>query len=241
METLEKKTVAEYVADNIKTAHVFKKFGIDFCCGGKITLQKACEKFGADYNAVISELEQIENSGKPVYNYNSWEPDFLADHIVHIHHRYVDDNIPILLSYAEKVNRVHGHHNTELQQIEKLVQEVCDELATHMKKEEIILFPYIKKLVATKRDNLPFNPPPFGTVDNPVRMMEGEHETAGTILKEIARLSNGYTPPEYACNTYRAFYEKIDEFEQDLHLHIHLENNILFPKAKLLEKSLTDK
>lgn len=238
METLQEKTVADYVAQNIKTAHVFKKHGIDFCCGGKISLATASKKYGVDYTTLLNDLHQVENTETHTYNYNQWALDFLADHIVHVHHAYIEENIPIILAYAQKVNRVHGAQRPELEIIEKLLQQVCGELAAHLKKEEIILFPFIKKMITAQQENLPWTPPSFKSVENPVQMMEEEHDSAGEIFKEIAALSNQYTPPENACNTYRAFYQKLQEFEDDLHLHVHLENNILFPKAKQLEKDL---
>ena len=239
MNTLDNKTVAEVVAENIKTAHVFKKHGIDFCCGGGITIDKACEKKDIDFSQLKDELLAVDEAPK-AYNYNTWKLDFLIDHIINIHHSYVEESIPLILQYSNRVAEVHGHHYSEVITINKLFTEVANELASHMKKEEIILFPYIKKLLATKNSDEQLSTPPFGTVNNPIAMMEAEHESAGDIFKEIARLTNNYTPPESACNTFRALYAKLDEFEQDLHQHIHLENNILHPKAKQLEQDILD-
>ncbi|WP_412984641.1 iron-sulfur cluster repair di-iron protein [Pontimicrobium sp. IMCC45349] len=233
----EENTVAEVVADNIKTAHIFKKYGIDFCCGGGITIDKACEKNAVNYEALMSDLEKVDEAPK-AYNYNSWKLDFLIDHILNVHHTYVEESIPLIIQYANRVAKVHGHHYSEVIEINKLFTEVANELASHLKKEELILFPYIKKMIALKKEGGKVARPPFETVNNPVRMMEEEHETAGDIFKEIARLTNNYTPPEGACNTFRALYAKLDEFEQDLHQHIHLENNILHVKAKQLEQEL---
>lgn len=234
MNTIEHKTVAEVVAENIKTAHIFKKHGIDFCCGGGITIEKACEKKNLDYKQLKEALLNIDEVPK-AYDYNSWKLDFLIDHIVNVHHTYVEESIPLILQYSNRVAQVHGHHYTEVVQINKLFTEVANELVAHMKKEEIILFPYIKKLIAIKNENKKLSTPPFGTVKNPIAMMESEHESAGDIFKDIARLTSNYTPPENACNTFRALYAKLEEFEQDLHQHIHLENNIVHPKAKQLE------
>ncbi len=235
MEITANNTVAEIVTDNIKTAHIFKKFGIDFCCGGGITVQKACEKKKIDFDNLKKALEAATIDTSNFYNYKAWELDFLIDHIENIHHRYVEENIPLLLQYSNKVAKVHGHHYTEVVQINSLFTAVANELTLHMKKEELILFPYIKKLVA----NTDFEKPQFGSVNNPIQMMEDEHEHAGDIFKTIATLSNNYTPPEGACNTFKALYAKLEEFEQDLHQHIHLENNILFPKAILLEQKMS--
>jgi regulator of cell morphogenesis and NO signaling len=237
MNTIENKTVAEVVAENIKTAHVFKKYGIDFCCGGGITIDKACEKKKLDYSKLKEELLKVDEAPK-AYNYNSWKLDFLIDHILNIHHTYVEESIPLILQYSNRVAEVHGHHYTEVIEIKKLFNEVANELTSHMKKEELVLFPYIKTLLYNKSVGKPLILPPFATVNNPIAMMESEHESVGDIFKEIARLSNNYTPPEDACNTFRALYAKLDEFEQDLHQHIHLENNILHPKAKRLEQEV---
>jgi regulator of cell morphogenesis and NO signaling len=236
MNTIENKTIAEVVAENIKTAHIFKKYGIDFCCGGGITIEKACEKKQLDYATLKNELLQVDKAPK-AYDYNSWNLDFLIDHIVNIHHTYVEESIPLILQYSNRVAKVHGHHYTEVVQVNKLFIDVANELTEHLKKEEQILFPYIKKLLKLKAEKTTLEAPVFGSADNPIQMMEDEHESAGDIFKTIAKLTNNYTPPEGACNTFRALYAKLEEFEQDLHQHIHLENNILHAKAIQLEKS----
>ena len=238
MNILETRTVAELVTENIKTAHVFKKYGIDFCCGGGITVKKACEKANVSLTDLENDLHHVETAVTGGHNYNSWPIDFLTDHIINIHHAYVAESIPLLLQYGEKVERVHAHHYNELHEIQELLKEVAGELSAHMKKEELILFPFVKKLVKAKNEGSELPETHFGTVDSPIRMMEAEHEEAGEHLRRIAKLSNNYTPPAGACNTYRAFYAKLDEFEQDLHQHIHLENNILFPKTLQMEKEL---
>lgn len=241
MNTLETKTVGELVTENIKTAHIFKKYGIDFCCGGGISIQKAADKANINYDDLEKELLSVDNTTNRAANYNSWELDFLTDHIINVHHRYVEETIPLLQQYAARVNKVHGHHYTELEEIQQLFSLVATELGGHLKKEELILFPFIKRLVKAQRDGEAAPQAQFGTVNNPIKMMESEHEEAGEILRKIAVLSNNYTPPAGACNTYRAFYAKLEEFEQDLHQHVHLENNILFPKSLQLEAALKNK
>lgn len=231
-------TVAEIVSQNIKTADVFKKNGIDFCCGGGISLEKVCSKLDINFTTLKQELEQVNNSSQKVVDYNNWELSFLIDHIINIHHVYVSDAIKIIYQYANKVAKVHGHHYKEVVEINDLFLEVANELTFHMQKEEKVLFPYIKKLVAAENENSSLEIPHFGSVKNPISMMEEEHENAGDIFKKIAKLSNNYTPPEEACNTFKALYAKLQEFEEDLHQHIHLENNILHPKAKLLENKV---
>ncbi|MCB0409339.1 MAG: iron-sulfur cluster repair di-iron protein [Flavobacteriales bacterium] len=234
MENIKNKTVADIVTENINTAHIFKKYGIDFCCGGGVSIEKACEKKNVDYDTLFSELQSVD-APKESYNYDKWALDFLVDHIINIHHTYVKEAIPLIYQYVDRVAKVHGHHYKQVVEIQKLFYQVADELELHMRKEEQVLFPYIKELVDTIKSGEPVSPSPFGTIDNPIRMMMMEHDVAGDIMKKINELAENYNPPAEACNTFRALYAKLDEFEQDLHHHIHLENNILFPKAAELE------
>jgi regulator of cell morphogenesis and NO signaling len=199
-------------------------------------LKKPAQRKNVDLGVLLEELRHIDEKVLPSQNYNSWEPDFLADYIVHTHHSYVKESLELIEAYASKVARVHGEGHPPVVRIYALFQEIARELTAHMQKEEQVLFPYIKKLVAARREDWQIESPAFGTVRNPVSMMEQEHEIVGDLLKEIAVLSHQYTPPDWACNTFKALYAKLDEFEQDLHLHVHLENNILFPKALLLER-----
>jgi len=230
------KTVGELVADDYRKAEVFKKFGIDFCCGGGKTVREVCEKKGVDYAQLQRELLEAEKrESSDNTNFNEWRLDALADYIVEKHHAYVKENIPLLLEFSKKVARVHGHANPEVVQIADLFQQAADELLHHMMKEEHMLFPYVRELTNRQGNGGSGLPPSFGTVQNPIRMMEMEHEQVGDLLKQIGVLSNNYTPPAHACNTYRVEYFKLKEFEDDLHRHIHLENNILFPKAIELE------
>ena len=235
MKNLDLKTVAEAVTENIQTAHIFKKHGIDFCCGGVVSILKACEKNNVDFSMLVNELNNVENNVSYLNDFNSWELDFLIDFIVNTHHKYVEDNIPLLKEYCTKVAKVHGHHYAELLEIEKLIYTVSDELTVHMKKEELILFPFVRKLVYAHRDEASVTVPKFGTVDNPIQMMEEDHDDAGAIFKRINELTNGYKTPEGSCNTFKALYAKLEEFEDNLHQHVHIENNILFPKARKLD------
>ena len=232
------KTVAAVVTENIKASHIFKKYNIDFCCGGGISIEKVCEKNGLDPEILMAELNNLVVITEDSNDYNNWDLSFLADYIVNVHHKYVSEGIPILLAYAAKVAKVHGHHYTEVVEIDRLFNVAAKELLAHMMKEELILFPYIKHLVISEKEESSPNIPHFGAISNPIQMMEDEHEAVGDIFKKIASLSNNYTPPEEACNTFRALYDKLNEFEQDLHKHIHLENNILHPKALALSSKL---
>ncbi|MFY0652515.1 MAG: iron-sulfur cluster repair di-iron protein [Cyclobacteriaceae bacterium] len=237
MTVTEEKTVGEVVADNFKAADVFKKHSIDFCCGGNKALSAACEENGTKLDDLLSDLEKYEEDGREGQNFNQWKLDFLIDYILNEHHTYVIENLPYILEYAQKVAEVHGENHPETIRINQLVQAVAQDLQVHMKKEEQILFPYVRTLLAAQAQNTPLSKISFGTVGNPIRMMEMEHENAGDIFKEIAEISGNYTLPQDSCSTYQVLYKKLKEFQEDLHQHIHLENNILFPKAKELEQS----
>ena len=238
MEDIRNSKIGELVADDYRKAGVFKKFGLDFCCGGGKSIAEACEKKGINEEELIDAIKLLDDKeDASEQNFNEWKLDLLADYIINVHHSYVRQNLPLILQFSYKAARVHGHAHDELVKINEKFQLVADELTMHMQKEEMVLFPYIKEL-AKSSVNEPASPPPFGTVANPIRMMEAEHENAGNLLKEISELSNDYTPPEYACNTWRVLFAHLEDFENDLHRHIHLENNILFPKAIQLETAL---
>lgn len=229
-------TIGEIVAHDWRKAEILKKHGIDFCCGGKRTVREACAKQAIDFTLVNRELTQAENDFKDQgHNFNLWELDFLIDFIINNHHAYVSKSIPFLYDLGNKVSAVHGSQHPELVQINQLLQMLLQELSLHMRKEEVILFPYIKSLVHVRRNNTAFEAAPFGSIGNPINQMEEEHTAAGDALAEIKRLSDHYAVPTDACNSYRILYAKLAEFEQDLQQHIHLENNILFPKALLME------
>lgn len=232
--------IADVVADNYKTATIFKQYGIDFCCNGNRTIEEAATKKKMDVNTIINELLQTDTQNTSNNNYQNWSLDFLCDYIYQTHHKYVENKIPELLGYLTKIVKVHGDSHPELAEILQLFKESAGELTTHMKKEELILFPFIKKLAQAKTTNTTVTPPPFGTVENPINMMHEEHDTEGERFRTIAKLSNNYTPPADACNTYKVTFAMLQEFEEDLHKHIHLENNILFKKAIKLEKQLNN-
>ncbi|MBL7796808.1 MAG: iron-sulfur cluster repair di-iron protein [Saprospiraceae bacterium] len=230
-------TIGEMVVADYRKAEVFRKYGIDYCCGGKKPLEEACRKKGLDPNLVQQELDAVEKRPAAAHqDFNTWELDALADHIVEKHHRYVAASLPILYELTAKVARVHGERHPELVEIARLFNAVAQELQMHMHKEEHVLFPYIAKMAAAQRIGAPLMPPFFGSVENPIRMMMDEHESAGEDMEDIRRLSDDYTPPMDACTSYRVLFAKLHEFEQDLHQHVHLENNILFPKSIAMEK-----
>ncbi|UEG48853.1 iron-sulfur cluster repair di-iron protein [Ferruginibacter lapsinanis] len=234
-------TLGEIAAKDLRKAQVFKKYGLDFCCGGKKTVKEACAEKGLDVTKVEQELQQADRlpSSRPI-PYGDWNLDFLADYIVNTHHSYVRKTLPDIKTYANKVMKVHGSHHPELIRINQLVEEIYAELTAHLVKEEKVLFPYIKELVFSVNSIQPLHAAHFGTVQNPINLMEMEHELVGKHLDEIRKISNNYLLPEDACASYSLLYRMLDEFEEDLHLHIHLENNILFPKALKIEKQLND-
>ena len=227
METtlLSQTKVAELVTQDYRRAAVFKGFGIDFCCGGGITLQAACEKQGVAIEDVATALEESDGRGSnPHVRVESWTPAFLADYIVNEHHTYVRRSIPVLRAFTQKVARVHGGGEPSLIQIAMLFEKVAEEMESHMHDEETVVFPRIK---AEEEGGQNFDEP----LADLINRMESEHDLAGSLMKEIRRLSNDYQPPADACNTYRATFVELEGFEDDLHRHVHLENNILFPRA----------
>ncbi|MBR9915572.1 MAG: iron-sulfur cluster repair di-iron protein [Algicola sp.] len=231
--------VGEVVAKDYRTASLFNKHGIDFCCDGNQTIYEACQSRSINADLVLRELNRvlIDNS-KNAVNFNSWPLDLLADYIEKKHHLFVKDAILEILPYLDKVCKVHGKQHPELVSIKSEFNSVAEELVSHMNKEESMLFPLIRNMVKAQKDNLNLEQAHFGTIQNPIQVMMAEHNTEGERFRRIVHLSNKYTVPQDACNTYKVSFELLKDFEKDLHLHIHLENNILFPKAILLEEEL---
>ena len=231
------KNIGQFVTEDYRAAAIFIKHNIDFCCKGHKTLEEVCEKRGLKQDEILYELETVLNSNSSQsIDYKSWPLDLLIDYIEKKHHRYVEEKTPVLKQFLDKLCKVHGQRHPELFEVNELFIASAVELAAHMKKEELILFPFIKELVKAKLDSHKVSQPSFGTVENPIAMMMNEHDNEGERFRQIAKLTNNYQPPADACNTYRVTYAMLEEFEKDLHLHIHLENNILFPKTINLEK-----
>lgn len=231
--------LGQIVARNFRKAEVFKNHGIDFCCGGKKTLKQACIEKGLDLTKIQRELQTAgKDPGSRQLPYEDWSLDFLADYIVNTHHRYVKQALPSLRQHSTKVAHVHGTQHPELHRIAQLVEEINGELSSHLVKEEKILFPYIKELVAAIKNSSRPQARYFDSVQGPINMMEMEHDLAGKKLQEIKAITNNYALPAGACATYQLLYKLLDEFENDLYTHVHLENNILFPKALELEEKL---
>lgn len=235
----ENQIIGELVAKDYRTASVFKKYSIDFCCQGNRTIQEACVKKNIDSKKVLEDLDSMmQANSESTTDYQSWPLDLLADYIEKKHHRYVQEKTLEIQPYLDKICNVHGERHPELFEIKEEFNASAVELAAHMKKEELILFPFIRKMTKAKLENTKVDAAHFGTVKNPIQMMMDEHTVEGNRFRKIEELSNNYTPPQDACNTYRVSFALLKEFEQDLHLHIHLENNILFPKAIEIEKEL---
>jgi regulator of cell morphogenesis and NO signaling len=240
MNITENNIIGQLVAEDYHTASVFKSYGIDFCCKGNRSIGEVCSSKNIDANQLIKDLDQavqpVTNGG---IDYKNWPIDLLADYIEKKHHRYVREKCQEIQPFLQKVKKVHGERHPELVEIESLFAGAVVELTHHMEKEEKVLFPYVRNMLQAKSEHSDINRPFFGTVKNPVEMMKDEHETEGERFLKISELSNGYTPPIDACTTYRVTFAMLHEFETDLHLHIHLENNILFPKAIAMENEVS--
>jgi len=237
MHITKKSNVGSIVASDYRLAEVFRKHNIDFCCNGNRTIEDACLQGGIQSPEVIREL--IAKGVAPdnsAIEYNKWPIDLLADYIEKKHHRYVTEKIPVIKSYLDQISKAHGDRHPELFKISELFDITAGELSKHMKKEELILFPYIHHLAEAKDSGYKLNRPSFGSVESPIRMMNHEHDAEGERFRRIAQLCDNYTVPADGCNTYKVVFALLKEFEADLHLHIHLESNILFPKAIEMEK-----
>ena len=228
---IKEKTIGQIVTDDIRTANIFKKHGLDFCCGGGKTIQSACVENEVNLTELLHDIDAVLLQSDSVEDYQSMKLDVLIDHIYNNHHKYIYEHGPVTAEFINKVAYVHGERHPETIEIAKLYNELLAELQQHMMKEEQILFPAIKRMLNESGSISSF-------VNSPISMMQMEHENAGNILKKMNALSGGYELPEDACNTYRAAYANLKEMENDIHLHIHLENNILFPKAIALEEQL---
>lgn len=239
MITTPETTIRDIVADDFRAAAVFQQFGIDFCCQGNRTVGDACRTGAASAEDVLRSVREATTgypAGAP--RFNAWDLGTLVAFVVANHHVYVRQAMPPLLTHTEKLARVRGARHPELLEVARLFAGVAVEMTSHMEKEEHILFPYIIELAAARRDNGAAPCAPFGTVRNPIRMMEAEHESAGTAMARIRELTSGYRVPANGCATYEVCLRALDAFEADLHQHVHLENNILFPKAARLEAEL---
>ena len=230
-------TVGDIVAADFRTAAVFNEFGIDFCCGGGHTLAEACRKRNADPDAVMAALTRSCSVPGIAPRFDAWSPETLIGYIVGTHHAYVRRALPVLVAHTRRLAAAHGSRHPELHEVARLTQHVANEMSSHMAKEEQMLFPYIAETAGAADAGRAMPDAPFGSIDNPIAMMEEEHEAAGATMAAIRALTGGYVPPADGCATYRVTLQELEAFEHDLHTHVHLENNILFPKARQLARA----
>lgn len=246
IEALCGRTVGEVVAEDYRRAEVFKRYGIDFCCGGDRPVKEAAAEKGVSCDELMRSLAEAElrpltsGGGYEQPDVRAWPPDFLASYIVNVHHRYVSDRVPLLRELTRTVARVHGHSHPEVMRVADLFEELATELAEHTEKEEQMLFPYIEALCAASKSDgrLPENAP---EESGWIEALEDDHDHAGALLKAIRTLTHDFEVPAHACNTYRMTYAELEAFEADLHRHVHLENNVLFPAAEKLRQDLQDR
>lgn len=230
------KTVGAIAAELPATTREFEKLGIDYCCGGNRTLREACAEANIPIEQALARLEK--STSVPLDPGKDWQKQLLADLIAHItstHHVFVREECPRIGALATKVVGVHGKNHPELLQVQEIFTALAAELSVHLMKEEQILFPYVSRMEESALAGEAAPPSMFGTVANPVRMMMQEHDGAGDALRSLRAITSDYKVPEDACISYRTLYQAIQGFEADLHQHIHLENNILFPRAIAME------
>lgn len=226
MENYKDLNVGEIVTRDFRAAEIFKNVGIDFCCGGNQSLEEACKEKKIDSSLLETELEKLQHTTvNAMHNFNEWNLDFLCDYIVNTHHKTVLRLLPQLTFYTQKIADVHGENHPELLEIATLFHQINDELLQHLKKEEEVLFPAIKEVLETNATASK------ATVISEITRMKGEHEFAGGAMDKINVLSDNYSVPADGCTTYQITYKLLEQFEDDLHIHVHLENNILYPKA----------
>jgi regulator of cell morphogenesis and NO signaling len=232
--------LSEIVKRDYRAASVLERFGLDFCCNGKKSLASSCEESGIDLKNVIDALLAIPAHYEDQDDrFDQWHADTLCDYIQNEHHRYVRKAVPTIAAHLKKVALAHGEKYQNLHKIADLFQKISADLLIHMDNEEKILFPHIRRMVMSLQNLQPLPVPIYQSVRNPISVMEVEHEIAGDGVRQIRKLTNGYTCPPEACMTFQTLYKELAEFESNLHRHVHLENNVLFPKAAELETKLS--
>ena len=230
--TIGNTTIGEIVAADFRTAKVFETKGIDFCCGGKVALATICTEKGFDLATIIRELEDVQNTpADRSQNYSSWTLSFLVDYIVNTHHAYLKENDAQIAAYARKIAGVHGARHPEVIQIAAIFDKITTDMTAHLKEEEEIFFPALKRAVAAKISGTTPDAKDREIIRASLLRLHREHEEIGDAVHLIRHLSKEYAIPGDVCNTFMVTYQKLKEFEDDLHKHVHLENNILFPKA----------
>lgn len=225
-------TVGEIVSQNIDYASVFQNNDIDFCCGGDILLPQAVSKAGKDMSQIVKELNNVATSQvAKALNFDSWSLDLLIDYIYKFHHNYIRTNGPAIYDLLTKVVNAHGETDPHLKEVQALFASSLVDLNSHLEKEEQILFPYILEILAAHNEKRAIEQFHCGSVENPIRVMIQEHDDEGARFRQISKLTDTYRAPSHACNSYKLVLRELEEFEENLHIHIHVENNILFPKS----------
>ena len=227
-------TLGRLVTERPSAARVLERHGLDYCCGGARTLSEAAAEQGVDLAGLAEELGRLEPEPEP--DWARMSPSELARHVVEVHHRYLRSELPRLSSLAEKVAGVHGALHPELHELRRAFERLRADLLPHLVKEERMLFPAIEELEGAD-DHVPWFP--FGSPSGPISVLLAEHDTAGELLERMRELSDDYRVPEGGCASYRALFHGREELERDLHLHVHKENNVLFPAVARLERRLS--
>ena len=240
MTITENQTVSELAALSLNAVRTFEKRGIDYCCGGKRPLREVCQERGIAPQELIAELSAALDQAKQ--EDRDWSAAPLTELVAHInrkHHEYLKSEMPRISERLAKVVQVYGVQDAAtLSTLPRVYEALRDELDSHLAKEENILFPFVERIEALASRNMPLPPQPFGTIGNPIHCMEAEHDDAGDALRQMRAATNDYALPAHACATYKALFQSLQDLEADLHMHIHLENNILFPRVVEMERSM---
>ncbi|ACM20588.1 iron-sulfur cluster repair protein ScdA [Geotalea daltonii FRC-32] len=228
------KTIGEFVAEDYRMARVFEKYGIDFCCGGSVTLATACREKGLDPAPLLQEIAaaKVEPPDRS-RNYASWDLPFLADYIVNTHHGYIRDEAGGIAAYARKIAEVHGARHPEVIEIADIFFRIAEDLMAHLREEEEVLFPAVKRIEEAKKEGREPAPEDRALIKQTLDRLSQDHVEVGDAIHKIRHLAQDYAIPDDVCNTFTLTYKKLKEFEDDLHTHVHLENNILFPKVRI--------
>ncbi|GJM63907.1 iron-sulfur cluster repair di-iron protein [Persicobacter diffluens] len=235
--SLSNQKIGQLVAQDYRLAAVFKNFQMDYCCGGDISIKEACQRDGVSEEELTGQLAEVMRAPKgEQIDFDRWPLDLLADYIEKTHHRYVRQQIPQIQALLKTIVEVHGEHEPHLAEIQNLFEGCAQAMTAHLAKEEIILFPFVREIA----ENPDAETLSQKDLSGPLAEMEEEHDGEGNRFKEISRITNAYTPPKDACPTYQQTYAMLKDFEDNLHQHVHLENNMLFPKTRQQLRQLLD-
>lgn len=226
------KSIGAYVAQDYRVADVFEKYGIDFCCGGQASFAATCQEKNLDPDKILQEIEAVKS--EPIQNsenYSAWALPFLCDYIVNTHHVYLKENDDQIAAYARKIAKVHGEHHPEVIEIAAIFEEIAADMAVHLEEEEEVFFPALKRADAAVKSGQNPDVGDSALIKTELARLHDDHEQIGEAVHRIRHLANDYAIPADVCNTFVITYRKLREFEEDLHKHVHLENNILFLKA----------